>query len=101
MLIPMCAAHTPARASRRVYRIGTSGGLVRPSTGYAFLAIQRSTQAFADRLARSPLAAPPEPRDRTALYFAGGNPRPPRLPAAHPSFINPSHKRTRSLNRPV
>jgi lycopene beta-cyclase len=63
-VIPMCATRTPARASRRVYRIGTAGGLVRPSTGYAFLAIQRWTAALAEGLLREELPAAPEPRPR-------------------------------------
>lgn len=65
-VIPMSARPVPARPSRRIYRIGTAGGLVKPSTGYAFLAIQRFTRELAGRLAREDLPAPPEVRDRTA-----------------------------------
>lgn len=60
--IPMSPVGIDARAGERVYRIGTAGGLVRPSTGYAFLAIQRFTSAFAEQLRREALPDPPEPR---------------------------------------
>jgi lycopene beta-cyclase len=42
------------------YRVGTPGGLVRPSSGYAFLAIQRWSSRMAGRLALQDL--PPAPR---------------------------------------
>ncbi len=60
--IPMSPRRLPLRPSERMYRIGTAGGLVKPSTGYAFLAIQRWTQRFVERLARHDLPEPPEPR---------------------------------------
>jgi lycopene beta-cyclase len=42
------------RGSRlsRYQRIGTAGGRVKPSSGYAFLRIQRQSRAIADALAR-------------------------------------------------
>ncbi|MYS09480.1 lycopene cyclase, partial [Streptomyces sp. SID6041] len=46
-VIPMTDAHHAPRAGRHVFRIGAAGGAVRPSTGYAFSAIQRQTRAVA------------------------------------------------------
>jgi lycopene beta-cyclase len=40
-----------ARPGRRWCRIGVAAGLARPSSGYAFLAIQRFTERLARRLA--------------------------------------------------
>jgi lycopene beta-cyclase len=50
--IPMSTASPPAPPSVRVANIGTRAGLARPSTGYAFLAIQRHSQAVARHVAR-------------------------------------------------
>ncbi|MDJ0865471.1 MAG: lycopene cyclase family protein [Myxococcota bacterium] len=49
-VIPMTSARPTPRVSDRVFRIGTGGGLVKPSTGYAFLAIQRFSRALVDGL---------------------------------------------------
>ncbi len=49
--IPMSTRTFDARPSRRVCRIGLAGGLGRPATGYAFLAIQRFSAELARRLA--------------------------------------------------
>lgn len=68
--IPMTTSVFEARPSPRVYRIGVAGGLARPATGYAFVAIQRFSQAFAAVLAETdanegaPPPAPPLPRDQ-------------------------------------
>lgn len=67
--IPMTAQTMPMRSSERVYRIGTAGGLVKPSTGYAFLAIQRWTKEFTKRLSREELPNPPEPRSSSSRYL--------------------------------
>jgi lycopene beta-cyclase len=55
--IPMTDAPFPQRppappglARSRVVRLGTAGGAVRPSTGYAFTAMQRSARALAGQL---------------------------------------------------
>lgn len=61
-VIPMSTADTPLRASERIYRIGLPGGMAKPSTGYAFQAIQRFSEAFAERLEYDTLPDPPEPR---------------------------------------
>ncbi|MFB6633596.1 lycopene cyclase family protein [Streptomyces sp. NPDC056362] len=45
--IPMTDASHRRRAGSSTFRIGAAGGAVRPSTGYAFGAIQRQTRAVA------------------------------------------------------
>ena len=50
-VIPMSTRHYEPRPGRRWCRIGVAAGLARPSTGYAFLAIQRFTERLARRLA--------------------------------------------------
>lgn len=60
-VIPMTTESYEQRASPRLYRIGLVGGLARPATGYAFLAIQRFSRAMAERLARVDRAAAPAP----------------------------------------
>lgn len=61
-VIPMSTIDTAARVGRRIYRIGLGGGMAKPSTGYAFLAIQRYSVAMAERLAEEALPEPPELR---------------------------------------
>lgn len=61
--IPMTTAPPPLPARANVIPIGTRAGAPRPSTGYAFLAIQRHTAALAARVARGrpgpvPMRAP-------------------------------------------
>ena len=62
--IPMAACPPPAADSPRILNIGIRGGAARPSTGYAFLAIQRSAAVLAERLeswAAEPDTDPPGP----------------------------------------
>lgn len=62
--IPMDARPLPARGAPRILNIGVRGGAARPSTGYAFLAIQRHASLLAKRLttwAADPTEDPPEP----------------------------------------
>ncbi|MER5965412.1 lycopene cyclase family protein [Streptomyces sp. NPDC002057] len=56
-VIPLTDAHHTSRAGRHVFRIGAAGGAIRPSTGYAFSAIQRQTRAVAAAVhdARTPV----------------------------------------------
>ncbi|MFJ5834195.1 lycopene cyclase family protein [Streptomyces sp. NPDC093089] len=61
--IPMTDARFPRRSGLSTFRLGGAGGAVRPSTGYAFAAIQRQARAVA------------------ALVHAGREPLP---PAAYP-----------------
>ncbi|MDX3098140.1 lycopene cyclase family protein [Streptomyces sp. ME01-24h] len=60
-IIPMTDGRFPRRAGRSVFRIGVAGGATRPSTGYAFAAIQRQAAAVAAswHAGRTPL--PPVP----------------------------------------
>ncbi|MEU2235089.1 lycopene cyclase family protein [Streptomyces vietnamensis] len=61
--IPMTDALYDCRTGRSTFRIGAAGGAVRPSTGYAFAAIQRQTRAVAALLhaGREPLPPPAYP----------------------------------------
>lgn len=75
-VIPMTTERFEQRPSPRVYRIGTVGGAAKPSTGYAFLAIQRFARDFAPRLAQDRVPEPPRSRatrteimDRVFLAF--------------------------------
>ena len=49
-VIPMTTAPFDAWPSPRIVRIGTAGGHAKPSTGYAFLAVQRFVREFAPRM---------------------------------------------------
>lgn len=49
-VIPMTTKPFDAWPSSRVVRIGTAGGHVKPSSGYAFLAVQRFVREFAPRV---------------------------------------------------
>jgi lycopene beta-cyclase len=72
-VIPMTTAEpsTPATPSPRIYALGLRGGLAKPSTGYAFLAIQRHAAELARRLSLSDLPPPPRPRSRRAHWLDG------------------------------
>lgn len=62
--IQMDARPPSPRAGPRTWNIGVRGGAARPSTGYAFLGIQRQAARIADRLAawaRDPSGVPPDP----------------------------------------
>ncbi len=65
-VIPMTTKPFDAWPSPRVVRIGTAGGHVKPSSGYAFLAVQRFVREFAPRvvaaLRAGGLAEPPAAR---------------------------------------
>jgi lycopene beta-cyclase len=66
-VIPMTTESFEQRPSERVFRIGLVGGLARPATGYAFLAIQRFSRKMAARLAEvdaEEIPAPPQPRSK-------------------------------------
>ena len=67
-VIPMTTRPFDAWPSPRVVRIGTAGGHVKPSSGYAFLAVQRFVREFAPRvisaLSTDGYAEPPAPRSR-------------------------------------
>ncbi len=65
-VIPMTTEPFDAWPRPRIVRIGTAGGHAKPSTGYAFLAVQRFARAFAPRVLRALRdggpATPPEVR---------------------------------------
>jgi lycopene beta-cyclase len=62
-VIPMTDAPFPRRLGQRILSIGTRGGRVKPSTGYAFARIQRDSTRIVDSLTRfsHPFAIPPDP----------------------------------------
>ncbi|MGC9436990.1 lycopene cyclase family protein [Streptomyces sp. WG5] len=64
-VIPMTDAvfERRARGSGAVFRIGVAGGATRASTGYAFAAVQRQSDAIARavRAGRRPVPPPPHP----------------------------------------
>ncbi|MBP2579626.1 lycopene beta-cyclase [Streptomyces sp. PvR006] len=57
--IPLTDAHHAPRAGRHVFRIGAAGGAIRPSTGYAFSAIQRQTRSVAAAVHQGRTPVPP------------------------------------------
>lgn len=67
-VIPMTTSVPPPRIGR-CYRIGLSGGMAKPSTGYAFQSIQRYSAAIAERLERDSLPEPPSPRGWRSLML--------------------------------
>ena len=68
-VIPMTDVPFPPRAGRSVFRIGTAGGAVRPSTGYAFSAVQRQVDAVVAALAAGAAPVPPVPHRRRHLLM--------------------------------
>lgn len=79
--IPMTTDPAVTRPSRHVYRIGLSGGVAKPSTGYAFQFIQRHAAELARRLVAEELPEAPEVRssrtaalDRIFLSFLRSHP---------------------------
>lgn len=60
--LPMSTEEVEQSPSPRVLRIGLAGGLARPATGYAFLAIQRHARELARRLVRAEVPRPPRAR---------------------------------------
>ena len=87
--IPMTTEPFDAWPSPRIARIGTAGGHVKPSSGYAFLAVQRFVRDFAPRvvaaLRTGGVAEPPAVRNpRTvaldAIFLSYLRSRPERGP---------------------
>ncbi|WP_309052946.1 lycopene cyclase family protein [Streptomyces sp.] len=66
-VIPMTDGRHERRAGRHVFRIGAAGGAVRPSTGYAFAAIQRQSRAVAHALHTGGPPLPPPAHPARAL----------------------------------
>ncbi len=81
--IPMSTRPLRAKVSPRVLQIGLRGGLAKPSTGYAFAAIQQFSALLAARMVARPgePVEPPAPRpaaavamDRVFLSYLGRHP---------------------------
>ena len=68
-VLPMTTERFDPAPSPRVLRIGLAGGLARPSTGYAFLAIQRQSRELAERLAQVEAPAPAPARAARTLFL--------------------------------
>ena len=70
-VIPMTTEPFDAWPSPRIVRIGTAGGHVKPSSGYAFLAVQRFVREFAPRVVSAlrvdGCAEPPAARSRRTI----------------------------------
>jgi len=88
-VIPMTTAPFDAWPSPRVVRIGTAGGHAKPSTGYAFLAVQRFVREFAPRVvtalrngesAEPPAARSPRTVALDAIFLSYLRSRPERAP---------------------
>jgi len=69
-VIPMTTTPASPQPSPRVFDIGLRGGFAKPSTGYAFLAIQRYSQEMAARLLRAGERPPRPPPARPARAVA-------------------------------
>ena len=69
--IPMTTRPARPRASPRVLHVGLRGGLAKPSTGYAFAAIQEFSAALASRIVARPgeVVDPPPPRPAAAVVM--------------------------------
>lgn len=68
-VLPMTTEAIPARPSPRVYRLGLAGGAAKPSTGYAFAAIQRFSRQFAPLLVSEDLPEPPPYRTPRGAFL--------------------------------
>jgi lycopene beta-cyclase len=88
-VIPMTTAPFDAWPSPRIVRIGTAGGHAKPSTGYAFLAVQRFVHEFAPRVvsalrddgcAEPPAARSPRTTALDTIFLSYLRSRPDRAP---------------------
>lgn len=67
-VIPMTDAPLPVTNGEHIVRIGTGGGAVKPSSGYAFLNIQRQMKALVERLERGQHPIVPKQKRRFQFY---------------------------------
>lgn len=88
-VIPMTTEPFDAWPSPRIVRIGTAGGHVKPSSGYAFLAVQRFVREFAPRVvsalrvdgcAEPPAARSPRTTALDTIFLSYLRSRPERAP---------------------
>jgi lycopene beta-cyclase len=68
-VIPLAEPRTRIASDAGVIQIGVRGGLARPSSGYAFLAIQRHSRALARWMAGGRVGSPPEPYSRRSVFL--------------------------------
>ncbi len=69
-IIPMTTQLAPPKMPTRVIPIGTTAGMVKGSTGYGFLAIQKWSQTVARRIVKdSRCSRLPLPRSRLSSYL--------------------------------
>ena len=68
-VIPMADVPFEPRAGASTFRLGTAAGAVRPSTGYAFSAVQRQVDAVVAALAEGRAPVPPVPHLRRHLLM--------------------------------
>ncbi len=71
-VIPMDAAPVQRRPSPRVTRIGVAGGMAKPSTGYAFLAMQRDAAHLARAFSQGAAAGGRHPAPAARGHVAQG-----------------------------
>ncbi len=88
-VIPMTTAPFDAWPSPRIVRIGTAGGHAKPSSGYAFLSVQRFVREFAPRVvaalraggyAEPPAARSPRTTALDAIFLSYLRSHPERAP---------------------
>jgi lycopene beta-cyclase len=68
-IIPMTAELAPPKMATRIIPIGTASGMVKGSTGYGFLAIQKWSRAVAQRIAKGGYRRLPQPRSQLSTYM--------------------------------
>ncbi|MFF3493094.1 lycopene cyclase family protein [Streptomyces sp. NPDC002795] len=66
-VIPMTDGQFARQCGESTFRIGAAGGATRPSTGYAFAAIQRQTAAIAASVHAGRHPLPPAPHSKRSL----------------------------------
>ncbi len=67
-VIPMFSMARPSKGGSRVVEIGTLGGAVKPTTGYAFLRIQAQSRVLARQLAKGRMPEMPAHPARFSFY---------------------------------
>lgn len=68
-IIPMTSRPVQRRLGKRILAIGTRGGRVKPSTGYAFQRIQRDSQAIVSSMLRYGHPFHVSPASRRYLFY--------------------------------
>lgn len=68
-IIPMTTQKPRSDDANRIIPIGTAGGMVKGSTGYGFIAIQKTSQRIAASVSGGSMRALPEPRSELATIL--------------------------------